>query len=43
MSYIVVDIEADGPVPGDYSMICFGAIVVRDDLSEDFYEAHSNH
>ena len=23
MSYIMVDIEADGPIPGDYSMVCF--------------------
>jgi hypothetical protein len=32
MSYIMVDIEADGPIPGDYSMICFGAIVVETSL-----------
>ncbi|MPT41919.1 MAG: exonuclease, partial [Achromobacter sp.] len=24
MSYIMVDIESDGPIPGDYSMISFG-------------------
>lgn len=24
MSLFVVDIEADGPYPGDYSMVCFG-------------------
>ena len=24
----MVDIEADGPIPGDYSMVCFGAIIV---------------
>ena len=28
MTYIMVDIEADGPIPGDYSMVSFGAIVV---------------
>jgi hypothetical protein len=28
MSYIMVDVAADGPNPGDYSMVCFGAIVV---------------
>lgn len=28
MSYVMVDIEADGPIPGDYSMISFGAIVI---------------
>ena len=37
MSYIMVDIESDGPIPGDFSMICFGAVVVRRDLAEDFY------
>ena len=29
MSYVMVDVEADGPIPGDYSMISFGAVVVR--------------
>ena len=24
----MVDVESDGPIPGDYSMICFGAVVV---------------
>ena len=37
MTYIMVDIEADGPIPGDYSMICFGAIVVEPSLSRTFY------
>jgi len=37
MSYIMVDIEADGPIPGDYSMICFGAVVVRPGLKDTFY------
>ncbi len=37
MSYIMVDIEADGPSPGDYSMVCFGAIVVEPELSKTFY------
>jgi hypothetical protein len=23
MSYIMVDIESDGPIPGDYSIVCF--------------------
>ncbi|EHQ04534.1 hypothetical protein [Leptonema illini] len=26
MSHIMVDIEADGPIPGDYSMIELGAV-----------------
>jgi len=37
MSYIMVDAESDGPIPGDYSMICFGAIVVEPSLSKTFY------
>jgi len=37
MTYIMVDAEADGPIPGDYSMISFGAIVVDDKLDKTFY------
>ena len=37
MSYIMVDIEADGPIPGDYSMISFGAVLVDDHLDKTFY------
>jgi DNA polymerase III alpha subunit (gram-positive type) len=37
MSYIMVDIESDGPIPGDYSMVCFGAVVVEPSLSRTFY------
>lgn len=37
MSYLMVDIESDGPIPGDYSMICFGAIVVEPTLEKTFY------
>ncbi len=37
MSYIMVDVEADGPIPGDYSMICFGAVLVRPGLDQTFY------
>jgi len=37
MSYIMVDIESDGPIPGDYSMISFGAIVVDEHLDRSFY------
>ncbi len=37
MSYIVVDVEADGPISGDYSMVCFGAIIVESSLSQTFY------
>src|SRR6478752_1595225 len=37
MSYIVVDVEADGPCPGLYSMVCFGAVIVKDGVEESFY------
>ena len=37
MSYIVVDIEADGPVPPTYSMVCFGAVIVEPTLKKTFY------
>lgn len=34
---IVVDVEADGPCPGTYSMVCFGAVVVEPGLNRTFY------
>ena len=37
MSYIVVDVESDGPIPNKYSMVCFGAVVVEPSLSKTFY------
>ena len=37
MPYIMVDIESDGPIPGDYSMISFGAIIVEPELNRTFY------
>lgn len=37
MSFIMVDVEADGPAPGLFSMVCFGAVVVRDGLEDTFY------
>ena len=37
MSLIVVDVESDGPIPPEYSMICFGAVIVDDDLNKTFY------
>lgn len=33
----MVDVEADGAIPGDYSMISFGAVVVEPSLSKTFY------
>lgn len=32
----MVDVEADGPIPGDYSMIALGAVVVEPSLSCTF-------
>jgi hypothetical protein len=37
MSWIMVDVEADGPAPGLYSMASFGAVVVLDGLKDTFY------
>ena len=34
--YVMVDIEADGPIPGDFSMISLGAIVVEPALDRTF-------
>ena len=36
MSYIVVDVESDGPSPANYSMVCFGAVLVKD-MDKTFY------
>lgn len=33
----MVDIESDGPIPGDYSMVSFGAVIVEKDLKRTFY------
>lgn len=37
MSLIMVDIESDGPIPGDYSMVSFGAVVIDEQLDKTFY------
>lgn len=37
MSYIVVDVESDGPIPNKYSMVCFGAVIVEPSLTKTFY------
>ncbi len=37
MSFVMVDIEADGPIPGDYSMISLGAVIVEPSLERTFY------
>ena len=36
MPYVMVDIEADGPIPGDFSMVALGAVVVEPGLSRVF-------
>ena len=33
----MVDVESDGPIPADYSMICFGAVLVKPSLDQTFY------
>jgi len=33
----MVDIEADGPIPGDFSRVCFGAVIVEPGLERTFY------
>ena len=35
--YISIDVEADGPIPGDYSMSSFGAVVCEPALDRTFY------
>lgn len=37
MTYVMVDVEADGPIPGDYSMVAFGAVIVAPPLTRTFY------
>lgn len=37
MSYIMVDVETDGPNPGDYSMVSLGAVVVEPQLTRTFF------
>jgi DNA polymerase III epsilon subunit-like protein len=37
MSYIIVDVESDGPIPAEYSMVCFGAVLFNDPLDQSFY------
>ena len=39
MSYIVVDVEADGNLLGTNSMVCFGAVIIDKEgkLDKTFY------
>jgi hypothetical protein len=36
MTDVMVEVEADGPIPGDYSMIAHGAVVVEPTLDRMF-------
>jgi hypothetical protein len=37
VSWFVVDVESDGPLPGRHSMVSFGAVLVEPTLSATFY------
>lgn len=37
MALVSVDVEADGPIPGKYSMVSFGAVVVEPSLDKTFF------
>lgn len=37
MNLVVVDAEANGPIPGEYSMLGFGAVVAEPSLRKTFY------
>lgn len=37
MSIFIVDVEADGPIPGEFSMISFGAVRLDESLETTFY------
>jgi hypothetical protein len=37
MSYVIVDVESDGPIPAEFSMVCFGAVIFDEKLEQTFY------
>ena len=37
MSLIIIDVEADGPAPAEFSMVCFGAVRFDEKLDKSFY------
>ena len=37
MSFIIVDVESDGPIPAEFSIVCFGAVVFDESLDKSFY------
>ena len=34
--YVMVDVETDGPIPGDYSMVALGAVIVEPRLDRTY-------
>ena len=32
-----MDVEADGPIPGDFSMVALGAVIIEPSLQKTFY------
>lgn len=36
-NFVSVDVEADGPAPGLYSMVSFGAVVIDGEFEKHFY------
>ena len=37
MSLIIVDVESDGPILAEFSMVCFGAVLFDEPLDKTFY------
>jgi len=37
MSFVIVDVESDGPIPAEFSMVCFGAVLFDGKLDKSFY------
>lgn len=37
VAMIVVDVESDGPIPGDYSMVSLGAVLVGSESEKTFF------
>lgn len=37
MSWVVIDVESNGPCPGLFSMISFGAVLLTEELDQTFY------
>ncbi|PWU17485.1 MAG: exonuclease [Verrucomicrobia bacterium] len=37
MNFVIVDVEADGPIPAEFSMVCFGAVLFDEALDQSFY------